>query len=267
MAYPHRTGIMSVGEDFRIWEGVYREWNDAPELGDPFNEEQWLTNQADQVMKEMAGISSDARAIPLNAISRDYILPAVVAVASDALPAFRILDFGGGLASSYPLVMASVPTAARIEFHVVETPGVCGRGRQLLGQYSNLFFHSELPRGGARFDLIHAGRSFQYVDDWRGLLRSFALLEPKYLILAGVLAGDIEPFVTVQNYYGSKIRVRFHNTAELIEEIERLGFKLLYNSFHLSKRLGKEGPLPMSNFPKDRQVEHPCQFLFGRSGK
>lgn len=260
---------MTVDAGFNIWEGVYEEWEDAPEVGDAFNGDQWLGDQAANVAREIELLGNDSTGISSAAISRDYILPVVTALAGAQLNSsgIKILDFGGGLASSYPLLMASLPSAKSVEFHVVESKGVCDKAEELLAGHANLHFHSSLPTSPDRFEIIHVGRAFQYIDDWRGLLAAFAVLCPKYLVLTGVLAGDIEPFVSNQNYYGCKIRVRFLNRSELIAVAEKLGFRLVYKTLHFSKRLGKEGPLPMDNFPVERRLEHPCQLLFVREQK
>lgn len=254
---------MSVNNEFHIWEGVYRHWDDAPQLGDAFNNEKWLTDQTSAISAEMSDQTGEYGTIPACAISRDYILPIISALAMQQ-GHLKILDFGGGLATSYPLVMGSIPGSERIEFHVVESSSICARGRKQFTELGNLHFHTSIPGADASFDIIHAGRSFQYIDDWRSLLTTFSSLNPRYLVLAGLLAGDIAPFVSVQNYYGCKIRVRFLNRDELIKAVEQLGFRLVYKSLHLSKRLGTEGPLPMNNFPLENRLEHPCQLLFER---
>lgn len=265
MANPYWKRLMSAGQEFHIWEGVYDKWSDAPEIDGAFNSEKWLNDQAASVMKEIAGLGKDRESISSCAISHDYILPTVAAMARKNGQKLRIMDFGGGLASSLPLVKASLPPGDDIEFHVVESEGICRKGREVFPEGLNLFFHAKLPTDLGKYDVIHAGRSFQYIDDWRGLLCSFSRLEPRYLILAGALAGDMESFVSVQNYYGYKIRVRFLNRKELISEVEHLGYRLILKSLHMSKRLGKEGPLPMDNFPVERRLEHPCQLLFERA--
>ncbi|HSI22280.1 MAG TPA: methyltransferase, TIGR04325 family [Methylophilaceae bacterium] len=252
---------MSADREFHIWEGVYQHWDDAPQLGDAFNNEKWLAEQAAAISAEISDQTGEHGTIPACAISRDYILPVIAALAVQQ-GHLKILDFGGGLASSYPLVMGSIPGSERIEFHVVEGSGICERGRKQFAGLSNLQFHTSIPKEDAHFDIVHAGRSFQYIDDWRALLTTFSNLRPRYLVLAGLLAGDISPFVSLQNYYGCKIRVRFLNRDELIKAIEQLGFRLVYKSLHLSKRLGKEGPLPMGNFSIENRLEHPCQLLF-----
>jgi putative methyltransferase (TIGR04325 family) len=255
---------MAINAGFNIWEGVYQEWGDAPEVGDAFNEEQWLSDQVANVTREIELLGTDSNSISSVAISRDYILPVVTALAGIQLSSsgIKILDFGGGLASSYALLMASLTRTNNVEFHIVESKGVCEKAEEVLVSHTNLHFHSSLPSPPERFEIIHVGRAFQYIDDWRGLLAAFAALCPKYLVLTGVLAGDITPFVSNQNYYGCKIRVRFLNLSEMIAVAEKLGFRLVYKALHFSKRLGKEGALPMDNFPLERRLEHPCQLLF-----
>lgn len=254
---------MVAEQAFHIWEGSYREWSEAPLVGDAFNDDKWLSDQAAHVGAEIAGLAE--RGIAASAVSRDYVLPLVAALAMKGGRGPRILDFGGGMASSYPLVMGAVPGSEGIEFHVLESRGICERGQAEFAGRNNLFFHTELPPLSMHFDIVHAGRSMQYVDDWRGLLYAFAERKAEYIALAGLLAGDIKPFVTTQNYYGCKIPVRFLNRDEVIHFVEGMGYRLIYKSLHFSKRLGKEGPLPMDNFPLENRLEHPCQLLFHRS--
>jgi putative methyltransferase (TIGR04325 family) len=251
---------MTAEQAFHIWEGVYGAWSEALPVGDAFNNDKWLADQGANVGAEIAGLAEGG--IAACAVSRDYVLPLVAAFALQAGRAPRILDFGGGMASSYPLVMGAVPGSENIEFHVLESPGICSRGRAEFSDRDNLFFHSEMPPADMCFDIVHAGRSMQYVDDWRELLAAFAQRKAQYIVLAGLLAGDIKPFVTTQNYYGCKIPVRFLNREEVIRVFEDLGYHLIYKSLHFSKRLGKEGPLPMDNFPSENRLEHPCQLLF-----
>jgi putative methyltransferase (TIGR04325 family) len=251
---------MVAEQTFHIWEGVYGEWNEALPVGDAFNNDKWLSDQAAHVGAEIASLAENG--IAACAVSRDYVLPLVAAFALQAGRPPRILDFGGGMASSYPLVMGAVPGSENIEFHVLESPGICNRGRAEFSGRDNLIFHSEMPPADMCFDIVHAGRSMQYVDDWRGLLAAFAQRKARYIALAGLLAGDIKSFVTMQNYYGCKIPVRFLNRDDVIRTIEDLGYRLIYKALHFSKRLGKEGPLPMDNFPVENRLEHPCQLLF-----
>ena len=206
---------MTVKQITHIWEGVYQEFDKAPLVGDAFNSKKWLADQVSHARAEFDQLAE--RGIDACAVSRDYVLPLVAALVVQNSRALRILDFGGGIASSYPLVMSTIPDSETIEFHVLESSDICECGRAIFAGRANLFFHTEMPQLGIDFDIVHAGRSMQYVDDWRGLLRTFAKRNAKYILLAGLLAGDIKPFVTIQNYYNCKIPVRFLNRDEVID--------------------------------------------------
>lgn len=80
--------------------------------------------------------------------------------------------------------------------------------------------------------------------------------------MAAEQALHIKPFVTMQNYYGCRVPVRFLNRYEVIRAVENLGGRLIYKSLYFSKRLGKEGSLPMVNILAENRLEHPCQLLF-----
>jgi len=254
---------MSDGQkDFTVWEGIYDEWEDAPLKDGAFDSPKWLDSQAASARSELADFTSNYGSVSPTNKSHDYILPTVLAMAARGDTALKVLDFGGGLASSFFSVASSLSSVDRLEFHVVEGKSVCDKGSDIFPKNMGLYFHDKIPESCGEFDVIHAGSSLQYIDDWRSLLASFARLEPKYLVLADVVAGSIKPFVTVQNYYGYKIRVRFLNLQELIDEMEKLGFQLLYKSLYVAKILGKEQTLPMKNFPEDRRLKHACQLLF-----
>ncbi len=245
-----------------LWEGVFDNWQDAPEKDGAFNSLQWLDSSVFRVREALEAMQVDQNEISENACGRDYILPLVCAMAQTDGKDLRVLDFGGGLASSFFSVASTLNATDNFEFHVVEGKGVCDKGNEIFPESMRLYFHDEIPKESGEFDIIHAGSSLQYIDDWQGLLASFTALKPRYLILSDILAGNIKPFVTIQNYYGHKIRIRFLNLQELIDEVEKLGFRLLYHSLYVARIFGEEGPLPMNNFPEERRLKYSCQLLF-----
>jgi putative methyltransferase (TIGR04325 family) len=248
-------------EKFNIWEGIYNTWEDAPLIDGAFNSTKWIDDQTTIAQKELMEFLHNNQFISSSAQSYDYILPTVVAMSRKEASIFKVLDFGGGLATSYVPLISSLPNRDLIEFHVVESPEICKKGAKIYPENLNIFFHSKLPEN-TYYDVIHVARTFQYIEDWQVMLASFVKLKPRYIILAGVLAGNIESFISIQNYYGHKIRVHFLNINELISEAESLGFHLINKSLHISKRLGELGVLPMKNFPESHRIEYPCQLLF-----
>jgi len=129
-------------------------------------------------------------------------------------------------------------------------------------EFHNLFFHHDLPCDIEEFDVVHAGSSLHYVADWRVMLGQFASYEPRLIVLSGLTAGDIETFVTYQNYYGSKIPVWFWNVREITDAAMDLGYTLIYKSLLAFSYLGKIQPLPMENFPPEYRLRRKCNLIF-----
>lgn len=118
----------------------------------------------------------------------------------------------------------------------------------------------DLPLGQS-FDLIHAASSFQYLECWKDLIENFASLNPKYILLSDVFAGAINSFVTLQNYYGSKIPHWFFNLQDLLDTFERHGYRLIMKSYATSRRLSVEDDLPMDNFPEALRLPQSLHLL------
>lgn len=162
--------------------------------------------------------------------------------------------------------MGSISKNINVQFDILESEQICNKGTKELASRKNISFLQKMPCG--EYDIIHAGRSMQYVEDWVDIIEQFCLLQPKYIIFAGLLAGEIKTFVTLQNYYGSKIPVRFQNLDEVIGKLEEKGYELIYKTLHISSRLNvDDGELPMYNFPSKYQLKYPCQLLFRKLSK
>jgi putative methyltransferase (TIGR04325 family) len=248
-------------KDFCIWEGIYDHF---PEdyIDRVFESERWvntLRKQSLQLLNELEGGGT----ISAHTLIHEHPLPPVVALLAAWVDTpIRILDFGGGIGNSFVSLIESLPTSDLVEFHVLETPAICQLGREVYKKFHNLHFHDELPRDLKKFDVVHAGNSLHYVADWRMMLGQFACYEPRFIMLSGLNAGDIETFVTYQNYYGSKIPVWFWNVREIIGALSNLDYNLIYKSLLESSYLGKVQPLPMGNFPPQYRLERKCNLIF-----
>jgi putative methyltransferase (TIGR04325 family) len=121
-------------------------------------------------------------------------------------------------------------------------------------------YTSELPTA-ANFDLIHAASSFQYIEYWQDLLAKFAALRPEYILFSDVFAGSIKSYVTLQNYYESKIPHWFLNLNELLDTFNSHGYRLVMKSYATSRRLDAEDTLPMANFPEDLRLTQSLHLL------
>lgn len=138
-------------------------------------------------------------------------------------------------------------------------PEVCRIAREL--HDGGAVYTSELPTT-PHFDLIHAASSFQYVEHWQELVAKFVALEPEYILLSDVFAGEFKSFVTLQNYYESKIPHWFLSLNELLKTFSVLGYGLIMKSYVTSRRLDAEDVLPMENFPEELQLKQTFHLLF-----
>ena len=249
----------------KVWDGVYNSWEEAPENKDVLEEKIWINKVNRQVDNAIAAYGS-GECFFLASSTQDFFLSLAAGMLISSIKEdLRILDFGGGMGASYFPLISSVSEPERVDFHIVEVKKICNLGKSKLGKFSKLHFYEKLPELHAPIHIVHAGSSIQYIPDWKGLLSKFVDYRPKFLILEDVPAGKIPTFVTTQNFYGKKVRSRFLNIDELVGEIQKLGYRLIYKSQCTQNFLGNVGgPLPMKNFPPEYQLKYGSHLMFVR---
>lgn len=249
----------------KVWDGVYSTWEDVPQDEGVLEEKIWVNKVTSQASNAIAAYRSGEN-LSLASSTQDYIVSLAGGILlSSTDDDFRILDFGGGMAASYFPLISSVLNPERIEFHIVEVETICNLGRKLLAEFPKLHFHEKLPELSKSIDIVHAGSSIQYIPDWKGLLSEFVSYRPQLLILEDIPAGNIPTFVTTQNFYGKRVRSRFLNIKELIEEVQALNYELIYRTQCTQNFLGKVGGvLPMNNFPPQYRLKYGSHLIFRR---
>ena len=252
-----------MSNKFNIWEGVYRSFEEAEIFvtgkgfgGDIYSERTF------NAAKECFDSLNSGKPIGGFYKQRSNMLPPVVAMmfSKRLYSPLRILDFGGGLGIGYMTIIESISHYKdNIEYTVVEVPEVCEVSKKIFigGEVSYL---SQLP-SECSFDLIHSASALQYIEPWKEILKKITDFNPQYILLSDVFAGNIPTFVTLQNYYDSKIKHWFFNLDEYLSEFRELGYKLIMKSYVTSKRNGVEDRLPMDNFPKEYRVEQTLHLL------
>ena len=246
-----------------VWEGVYSCWEDAPQDDNVLESNISINKVTNQALKNLAAYSSGNN-FPLASSTQDYILSlAGGMLLSSSEENLCILDFGGGMGTSYFPLISSLPDPKKVEFHIVELKTICDLAQKILGDFSQLHFYEKLPNLSKPVHIIHAGSSIQYVSNWKDLLAEFANYRPRILILEDILAGEIPSFITTQNFYGKKTRSHFLHIDELIEEVQALDYELIYKSRCTQNFLGKVGgPLPMKNFSPQYQLDYGSHLIF-----
>jgi len=92
-------------------------------------------------------------------------------------------------------------------------------------------------------------------------LTDLAAYNSEYILLSDVFAGSNPSFVSLQNYYDSKIPHWFINFDELIEVLDSIGYQLKMKSYAGSRRLHFDDTLPMDNFPEQYRVKQTLHLL------
>jgi len=95
----------------------------------------------------------------------------------------NVLDFGGGCGFHY----FHVATAMRmpLRWAIVETPTMAARAARLAQNYFRVFTAiGDAAAALEGVDLVHASSSIQYVPDPPAVLKAFAALRPRHILLA-----------------------------------------------------------------------------------
>ncbi len=239
----------------QIWNGVFNTFKEANGEQDVFEDSIWIGKQVSQA-KIAIEQAKNTETISKLALTSDYFLPVVASTIAQPNKTLRIMDFGGGLGTTFLPIKAMLPENQPLDFVVIENETICEWGKILFKDEKQITFLNRIPID-EQFEMIHCGSSFHYVDDWMEYLRLFSIMLPKYLIFVDLPAGDIDTFVTIQNYYGREIPVRFWNLIEFIESVENFGFKLVMKARFNSKYVSH-----MNCFDEDHRLNYFSQLIF-----
>lgn len=258
------TAGSAMGSDFVLWSGVFDRFSAATSDGAVFEETVWLDKSTMRARHAMQ-MSAEGALLSQNAAAHEYVLPAVAASIAKADSVLRILDFGGGMASTYFAVADALPKQQPLSYQIVESGPLSRRAREIGLVGRGLSFHEEFPAIDGATDIVHAGSSVQYVEDWRGLLARLCSYEPSHLVLADVPAGDLpHSFVSGQYFYGKRIAHWFFRFDEFVDAIEKHGYRLSYRAPYIGSYLGERRPLPMDGLPEGYRLRNFCQLIFRR---
>ncbi|MEJ2374186.1 MAG: methyltransferase, TIGR04325 family [Pseudolabrys sp.] len=248
--------------DFKVWDGICRDFPNRDNPAEGFADDASLERLRVTVGEALAHVQRGEPTAKAS-IYNQYPLPIVLAMLDDDGP-IRVLDFGGGLGQTYLAVRATTCAKEGLEFYILEQERIVRAGRNLFHDDINVRFVTGFGEVPPTVDVVHSASAFQYVDDWRGLLKRFATLTPKYIVFGNLLAGEIEPCVTFQNYWGHKIPVRFHNYQAVTLALAELGYHVVFDAFHEQTILGQRQPLPLSHFPEKHRLVYGRNMILKR---
>jgi putative methyltransferase (TIGR04325 family) len=251
--------------DRPIWEGIFQNFHEVKATGKGFESDEWVNNSKAKVEKYFDSLNESNQIPPIPIRPTSLPLVASMNNKSSSSRGGKIIDFGGGVGFSFLNFIQSCTCAKEYEYHIIESINICKLGKEIFSDYQNLFFYTDvkdLPIGKA--DILYMNSVLQYIADWKLLLRSLLDLKPEYVLLDDVQGGNIPAFATAQNYYDSKIPSWFFNVSEILSFFESCNYTLMFKSKFFSTVLGQIQEIPMSNFPSQYRLDHPCTLLFHR---
>lgn len=243
----------------KIWEGIFDTFEEArvciEHENNVWNGNIWLQKQIISLTNVHKKYNNGLNISEL-AQSYDYQLPVLISSLWEEDKSLRILDFGGGLGSTYLYVKSLLNPQQELIYTIVENEEICKAGKEFYRNDSKIRFLHDLPKSEF-FDIIHLGSSMHYVDDWLSLLEKFKKMKPRYLLFSDLPAADIKSFVTLQNFAGNKIPVRFWNINEFVSSTSDLGFKLILKSRFVNKYIDS-----FQSFHKNHRLNYFSQLIF-----
>lgn len=245
------------------WDGIYISFAEAGGEHAVFESAIWMGKIVGRARAALE--RSSGGAIPPVALTTDYALSFIAASAARRAHALRILDFGGGMATSYVPLRAMLPRDQAVDFVIVENEAITRQGNELFAADPGVTFRSDLPVPSERFEIIHFGSSLQYVDDWKGLLATVTAFQPEYLLFADLTAADNRSFVTIQQWHERRIPVHLWNVDEFVATVCALGYELLLKSRYRGYYLGPDAELPTANFDPEHRLTYTSQLVFRRA--
>jgi putative methyltransferase (TIGR04325 family) len=249
-------------EKIIIWEGIFTNFNEIQRTENIYESERWLASnleRARQVIDEEGLFTYRSR------IARDYPLKMAVLAALESNNRVSILDVGGGYGKHLMEIQSTFQDIeSRIDFYILENSVLSHFYKMNIKLPDNVIFIqniSEIANFQAGVDVLHFGSVIQYFTNLKvelsEILRSS---KARWIVFSDLMAGDIETFVTVQNYYGLRIPFRFVNFEELNTMVSDLGYYLLVKEFYEHDSTGVY--FPQKGFDRRFQIDNSMNVIY-----
>jgi putative methyltransferase (TIGR04325 family) len=105
----------------------------------------------------------------------------------------RVIDFGGACGSHYFVAKALLRDQVKLQWYVVETSGMAGKGKELENDELRFFNNLSVARTEiGQVDLVHSSGTLQYVSDPYETLKDLVDCKAQYVFLTrlGLTIGE-----------------------------------------------------------------------------
>jgi len=251
--------IVSIQDRQDTFEGVFEHIKQVDATGydsaKSLNETYEFTNKkfAHYLAEEKLPGSS-----PLSPIAN--LLPLLIASLAQKKQAISVLDFGGGMGSSYIDCIHSLSALnIELEYHIVDLSSTVELGKKIFPSSYNVHFYSDIPSNIQTIDVVYLGSSLQYVSEYQSTIHLLMRLDPKYVLITDNFMGKAPTFATAQvNMKDRRMAYWIFQLDEIIKLITQHNFTLIYKSVNYQPFHHFE------NFPDRYRVQNTCNLLFLR---
>ena len=243
--------------DIKIYSGFFASFTEARPHEQGFAGDRWLQSLEDFL--------AAVRNSPADSKSVDPLLLANVQdlLSKTGTDIIRILDVGGGLgASSFWLEKVMGDAFARLQIMVMDIPAVTAHAEKLgLDQHwSNLDYTDGFP--AQDYDLVNFGSSLHYFESVQDALQQAAGTGAKRILMSRTPICEAGSYVTLQNYYESRIPVNIIGLADIKGWCEALGYGLEQLSASASPVLGNRSSIPTEDIPDVYRFDFYSDLVF-----
>lgn len=245
---------------FYIWSGVFKNFKDANKLkvGKGFKGKIWKKEQT-KIFNLCKDFSLAQKPIPKLYKERNMGLISILKKIFKREKKIKILDYGGGFGIAYYVLKEKFKDDIKFFIYtILEIPNVCKFGKKLS---PNIKFTTK-ANTKINYDLLYSSSALQYFNNWQKIIVKFTKLKPKFIFLADTFAGDIPSYVSLQNYYDSKIPHWFININELNKLFLNNEYKLVSKNTTFATRLKFKTTIPMQNFKKKYVLKNTLNLLY-----
>lgn len=233
-----------------IWEGKFKNFKHAKSKlkGMGFSGKKWLEEQQNLFKDINKKFYKNNKKIPKKYIIRYIGILKILTQKFKNYKTIKILDVGGGYGIGFFYLNKHIKKK-KLEYTILEIPALV---KILKKKKSKINFISNYSIK-AEYDIIICCSVFQYIENWKLIIKKLVNKRPKFIYFSDMFLGNIKSYVTLQNYYSHKIPHWILNFNSFNRELIKNNYNLISKRKMFTKRLNIYTKLPMSNFKvKDR---------------
>lgn len=209
----------------KIFHGRFSNFQEASGSLQPYEDEIWKTNSLasyKQTIHECSKLNQP------NTNYREYLLLAAIYKFSSRDIPIKVLDVGGNLGQVAISIFSILGSENIAKWHIIETNKIVDLSLQIEDFPPKIqLFENDSTGTDSQYDLIHFGSILQYLDRWEETLANYLVrYSPNVVVFSDAMVGNVQTFVTLQEYYGKKMPYRFLNLDTFLGFLENHNFVL-----------------------------------------